>query len=851
MSYRKLLLATISIMALLPSVVLGESHPEELEADVVVYGATSGGLSAAAAAAREGKSVLLVEHLPFLGGLLGGGFNMHQDVPFREPLGGITAWWYDRVSEYSGDHSRVKENRALAQEMLSPYADKIQILTEHRVRSVTMDGDRIVSITLENAKTDEYGIPAPRPTSDKTVVAKGRVFIDSSYEGDVMAMANVSYAVGRESAAQYGESLAGVFGVHRFPGISPYNIENDPSSGLLPFIDPKPLGKLGDASDVVQGYNFKFFWNKSGGGRPMSPPDTTAAFYAPVNELYGRMKAAGYRASWPHHNDERRQVFTGTIPGIQGGYPDGDWAQRSGIWREHIEHGRRLTALTGKKVNMDVDNAPDTNGWPGQLYVRTARRLVGEYVLTQKDIQLQTEIPDSIGLGFYAIDTHIARMLVLDDGTLASEGEMTMLVSPGPWGLPYRFITPKREECTNLLVPVCFSASHIAHGATRLEAQYMIIGESAGIAAAQAFDNDKDVQAIDVKQLQKRLVEHGQLLEWDGKGYGRYRSRANSNFPPHIIYRWQNHPEEYPKSMPKPRREIPILMDDIHAQRVGDWEELSKHGFCVNQGNLNDKGTGKGEKSVIFKPIIRRSGLYEVKIAWPRRPENTKHAPILIRHADGEDTVLVDLTQAKERGFMNMFLSIGTYRFEADGQSTVTFQTQGTEDGLVVVDGVQFVPAWEEADTGIAEKAKAEKPVKGSAQTSENKPWIKAFFEKNPSADTNEDGILTLEEVSRFKESRNQSGPFDLSLRCRIEHLKGYKGMNKKALLALIRSLANRFVGRLRAHHFKAWSNPRERLRWPMTWTLWFTALPLAGSPRQRPPPEKGGVCYLLNICRI
>jgi hypothetical protein len=694
MSYKNVLLAFMLILAIFPSVVLGESHPDVFEADVVVYGATPGGLPAAAAAAREGKSVLLIEHLPFLGGLLGGGFNMHQDVPFREPLGGITGWWWDHVSKYAGKHNRVRENRALAQEMLSPYADKIQILTEYRVRSVTMNGDRIVSITLENAKTDEYGIPAPRPTSDKTVVAKGRVFIDASYEGDVMAMAKVSYTVGRESAAQYGESLAGVFGVHRFPGISPYKIENDPSSGLLPFIDPNPLGKMGDASDVVQGYNFKLFWNKSGGGRPMSPPDTTAAFYAPVKELYGRMMAAGYHTTWPHQNDDRRQVFTGTIPGIQGDYPDGDWAQRSAIWHEHIEHGRRLTALKGIKVNLDHDNAPDTKGWPGQLYVRTTRRLVGEYVLTQKDIQLQTEIPDSIGLGFYAIDTHIARMLVLDDGTLASEGEMLMLVSPGPWGLPYRFITPKREECTNLLVPVCFSASHIAHNATRLEAQYMIIGESAGIAAAQAFDNDKDVQAIDVKQLQKRLVEHGQVLEWDGEGYGRYRSRADSGFPPHIIYRWQNHPEEYPKSMPKPRREIPILMDDIHAQRVGDWEELSKHGFSVNQGYLHDKGTGKGEKSVIFKPIIRRSGLYEVKIAWPRRPENTKHAPIHIRHANGEDTVLIDQTRKKIKGFMNLFESVGTYRFEADGQSVVTMQTQGTEEGLVAIDAVQFVPAW-------------------------------------------------------------------------------------------------------------------------------------------------------------
>jgi len=177
MKYKKALLALTSIMAIFSSVVFGTSpareNPLTYDVDVVVYGATSGGISAAAAAAREGKSVLLVEPLPFLGGLLGAGFNMHQDVPFREPLGGITLWWYDRVSKHRKYHNRVRENRDLVREMLSPYADKIQILTEYRASSVTMDGDRIVSILLENAETDEFGIPAPRPTSDKTVVAKG------------------------------------------------------------------------------------------------------------------------------------------------------------------------------------------------------------------------------------------------------------------------------------------------------------------------------------------------------------------------------------------------------------------------------------------------------------------------------------------------------------------------------------------------------------------------------------------------------------------------------------------------------------------------------------------------------
>jgi len=688
----------LSAVALFNPIVLGQSIPVEFEADVVVYGATSGGISAAAAAAREGRSVLLVEHMSYLGGLLGSGFSMYEDMPFRETLGGLTGWWYDRTSEYQGAQNRIREYQALAEKMLSSYADKIQILTEHRVCSVTKENDRIVSITLEHAQVDEYGIPAARPTSDKTVVARGLVFIDASYEGDVMAMAKVSYTVGRESAAQYGESLAGVTGVHRFPGISPYNIENDPKSGLLPFIDPKPLGKLGDASEKVNGYNFKFFWNKSGGGRPMSSPDSTAPFYDPVNKLYQRIKGAGYQVTWPMKNDDRRQPFTGTIPGIQAGYPDGDWAERSGIWREHIEHGRRLTALTGNKVNMDVERAPDTNGWPPQLYVRTARRLIGEYVLTQKDIQLQTKIPGSIGLGFYAIDMHPTRMLVLDDGTLATEGELLMLVSPGPWGLPYSFITPKRKECTNLLVPVCFSASHVAHAATRLEAQYMIIGESAGVAAAQAIDEGKAVQEIDVKRLQKRLLEHGQVLEWDGKGYGRYRSSVGQGWPTHLLYRWQNHPEEYTKFMPKPRRDIPIFMDDIHAERVGKWEELSKHRFFINQGYLQDNGTDKGKKSVIFKPIIRRSGYYEVRIAYPPRPENSKRVPVLIHHADGVDTVHVDQTRKLRNG---LFDSVGTFRFEADGQSTVTVQTQGTEDGLVLVDAMQFVPAWQQTDIEI------------------------------------------------------------------------------------------------------------------------------------------------------
>jgi hypothetical protein len=188
------------------------------------------------------------------------------------------------------------------------------------------------------------------------------------------------------------------------------------------------------------------------------------------------------------------------------------------------------------------------------------------------------------------------------------------------------------------------------------------------------------------------------VLQWDGKGYGRYRTSIGQRWPSHVIYRWQNHPEEYPHFMPEPRRDIPILVDDTHAERVGEWQELSKHKSFVYQGYLNDNGTGKGKKSVIFKPIIRRSGDYKVMIAYPHHSENSRRVPLHIRHADGEDTVLVNQTRRKRNG---KFDSLGTFRFEVDGQSAVTVQTQGTEDGLVLVDAIRFVPAWPRTDIEI------------------------------------------------------------------------------------------------------------------------------------------------------
>ena len=562
---RTVLLLNALLLVPLAAIHAAEPAAKELSADIVVYGATSAGVPAAVAAAREGRTVIVIEPGRWLGGLPGAGFRIIEDVPFYATLGGLALSLCKVDVARGGDplgwHARA--NRRWFAEQLAPYGDRVRIVYEHRVRRVVKNGSRITTLVIEKAPPDSLGVPAERALSEELLKVSGKQFIDASYEGDVMALAGVSYRVGRESAAEYGETLAGVRGVMKFPGVSPYRKEGDPASGLLPFISKEPLGERGSASRYVQGMNFKFAWWKKPTpdkpGKPMATPDTEDPLYVPSMELLRRIQAARLPITWPHYNDERKEVCTGTIPGLQADYPDGDWATRAHIWREHIEHLKRLTAFTDKDVRMHPDENADTGGWPPQLYLRCTRRMVGCYVMTQKDISLQTDLPDSIGLGFYAVDLHPARLLVLDDGTLASEGQMLILFSPGPFRLPYRFITPKKEECDNLLVPVCFSATHLAHGAIRLEAQYMILGESAGVAAAQALAENSAVQDLDVPRLQARLAALGQKLQWEGKGYGKWRTCVGKKYASYVEYRWLTHPEEYPNYLPKDLPDDPTL----------------------------------------------------------------------------------------------------------------------------------------------------------------------------------------------------------------------------------------------------------------------------------------------------
>ena len=360
------------------------------------------------------------------------------------------------------------------------------------------------------------------------------MFIDASYEGDLMAKAGVSYRIARESNSEYGESLAGVTlgfahrldGVppyvpysHRFPKIDPYVVPGNPASGLLAPIHADPVGRPGEASRFFMGYNFKLAWESA--PTPEHPGILVGLSFAARRT--GRRTASslsrcGLSAKLAERQLQPGQLVTGAIPGMQTDYPDGDWAVRSRLWRAFQDHVRTLAEFSGKETRLICIN-DETNGWP-MLYIRGGRRMVGEYVMTQQDVQLQTEVSTPVAMGYYKIDIYPCRLGIDADGTLVQEGDLFVLASPGPYQIPYGALIPKRGEAKNLLVTLMMSASHVAYSSIRMEATYMVMGEAAGIAAALALETGKAVQDIDPLRLTSLLRQHwaDPRVGWSAKG---------------------------------------------------------------------------------------------------------------------------------------------------------------------------------------------------------------------------------------------------------------------------------------------------------------------------------------------
>ncbi|MCX6850399.1 MAG: FAD-dependent oxidoreductase [Verrucomicrobia bacterium] len=514
--------------------------------DVCVYGATPAGIVAAVTARQEGCSVLIVEPSRWVGGILGAGIKPMQDCAAPQAVGGLTT---SRVFKLGNQPPAIRQAFAAWLE-----EEKIPVLFEHRVQKVEKTGKAITKLVLELAPPDKNGVPAPKATQSDAAVVEAKVFIDASYEGDVMAAAAVPYAVGREAKEVFNEELAGVGPTTNWTPIDPCVVQGDAKSGLLPLVDADHGLPKGAADDYTQAYNYRFYVTRDAAKRIAF--EKPASYDAKDFEVVGRYVEHLVRSTegedkllkrlrdifpgWLNsgeYNYKRDSLVTIAPLGVSRYYQDGNWEAKSRIWRQHKDYlsGLHHFLSTDSRVpekfraetaalGLDKTMHADTEGWPNQLYVRISRRMQGPYVLTLADVWNKTQVEDSIGLALYGVDIYpVRRYAVADPGTgkmgVATEGNMFVGGSQGtghPYPIPYRAITPKSEDCSNLLVPVCFSASYIAYASARMEPVFCVIGESAGIAAAQAIHAGVPVQQIDATKLRSRLLERGQILAWTG-----------------------------------------------------------------------------------------------------------------------------------------------------------------------------------------------------------------------------------------------------------------------------------------------------------------------------------------------
>lgn len=515
-----------------------------LTADICVYGGTAAGCVAAVSAAREGAAVVLIEPSRWLGGMLSAGIKPLQDCPLPSAVGGLTRREVFGFGEEPGEFmARIREWVLQA---------GVRVVFERRVRAVVKDGPRIVTLALESSAPDRWGIPRPASQATAAGEVSARMFIDASYEGDLLARAQVSFRTGRESRAEFDEEVAGVRPVTNWAPIDPHVEPGRPESGLLPLLEPDHGLPVGSSDGYTQAYNFRFYVTSEPHRRE---PITAPGGYDPAHyelvrryvrhlveterdeeALYARLR--GIFPGWLNsgeYNYQRDSLVTIAPLGSSARYADGGWDARSVIWREHVDYLRGLhhflstssdvpAAFRDETASLGLDRAvfPETEGWPPQLYVRVARRLRGLYTLTHRDVLNGAAVTDSIGLALFGVDVYPVRRIPRRGGAdnrlgVATEGDMFIgghLGTGTPYPVPYRAIVPRADDASNLLVPVCLSATHIAYAATRMEPVFCVLAESAAHAAILALRERTTVQDVDAGALRDRLIDAGQIVAW-------------------------------------------------------------------------------------------------------------------------------------------------------------------------------------------------------------------------------------------------------------------------------------------------------------------------------------------------
>lgn len=672
--------------------------------DVVVYGGTSAGVVAAVQAKRMGKSVVIVCPERHLGGLSSGGLGF-TDTGNKAVIGGISREFYHRVWRHYQDPAAWKwqqreeyGNKGQGTPAIDGEQRTMWIFEPHVAEKVFEDfvSENEIPVYRNQWLDRERGVRRERGriVSIRTLSGRtfaGKMFIDATYEGDLLATAGVAYHVGRESRQAYGEEWNGVqtgvlhhrhhFGVLK-EKISPYVVPGDPGSGVLPRVSTNHPGEYGAADRKVQAYCYRMCLTDHPENRvPFEKPD---GYEARQYELLVRIFNAGWRELFDKFDpvpnrktdvNNHGPMSTDNI-GYNYDYPEASYERRQQILREHqtyqkgllwfLANDPRVPADLQEKVRhwgLAKDEFRDNGNWPRQIYVREARRMIGSFVMTENELLKRRPTPDSVGMGSYTIDSHNVQRYITPEGYVQNEGDIGV-PTKGPYEIAYGALVPKKAHCENLLVPVCVSSSHIAFGSIRMEPVFMILGQSAATAAALAIDSGVAVQDVAYEKLKERLLRDGQILHGEDT-----QRRADAGL--------------------SPSRLQGVVVDDSQAVLTGEWIHSSAVGRFVGTGYRHDDNARDGRAMARFSTRLPKSGLYELRMAFTPHENRASRVKVRIVHAQGQQNLV--LNQRLAPSIDGMFASLGTYPHTPENPSEVVITNEGA-DGYVVIDAVQWLP---------------------------------------------------------------------------------------------------------------------------------------------------------------
>lgn len=634
--------------------------------DICVYGGSSAGVMAAYTAKKMGKTVLLVEPGKRLGGLTSGGLG-YTDIGNKFAISGLALDYYRRLGQHYGKFESWIFEPSVAENLFKEYIKKanVDVVYELALKDLKKSNGAITEISLVD--------PMNENAAAKQVV-RAKVFLDCTYEGDLLAKAGVSYIVGREDNSLYNETYNGVqlLNKHQFPdGIDPYKTPGDASSGLVWGISDAALSPNGTGDKKVQAYNFRICLTRDPANKlPIEKPNDYVADRYELLLRYLNYRGAGDLNHFlkmdmmPNNKTDinNNGPFSTDMIGMNYDYPEANYARRREITEQHTNYVKGLLYFIGNDPRMPEhhrkqmqewgypkDEYVEFGHWSPQMYVREARRMIGDYVMTQANCQGREVVKDGVGMAAYTMDSHNCQRVVVN-GMVKNEGDV-QIGGFGPYPISYRSLIPKKTECTNLLVPVCLSASHIAYGSIRMEPVFMVLGQSCAVAASQAIDKGRAVQDIDVTAVQRQIA--GNPLA-DGSQAEIFVDNANK----------------------------------AAVQTKGNWNTELRIGYGPD---FLVAESAAPESSVTFTPAITKPGRYAVYMyVLPRYPKLTKTTKVVVNDSKSNHTVMIDRDALQVSGQTSgEWKKIGEYNMKKGAKVTVS---GNGEEGVVVADAVLFKP---------------------------------------------------------------------------------------------------------------------------------------------------------------